>query len=160
MGTFLLAVVTLVHPFHVSVTDIKFKSEQRAIQISMRVFLDDLELGLQAYTGDEKLDILDETKWDFIKESLKPYVLENFYLADEKGRVFDLQYVGAEIEEDVMWCYLEVEKVKKLTSVTLRNTILHEVWNDQENLVHFRAYDQVKSERLYKGESTKIFNWE
>lgn len=148
------------HPFHVSVSDIKYKEDKKAIQISTRIFLDDLEMALRAYTGNEKLDILDQGSWDFINTNLEKYLLDRMKLWDEKGREYELNYIGAEIEEDVMWCYIEIEKVKKLEQVKVWNSILHEVWSDQENLVHFRAFDKVQSARLLKGEDTEVFEWE
>ncbi|MEQ6168258.1 DUF6702 family protein [Ekhidna sp. MALMAid0563] len=148
------------HPFHVSVSDIKYKEDQKAIQISTRIFLDDLELALRAFTGNEKLDIMDEKSWNFINENLEKYLLDRMMLWDDKGREYELNYIGAEIEEDVMWCYIEIEKVKKLKQVKVWNSILHEVWGDQENLVHFRAFGDVQSARLYKGEDTEVFEWE
>lgn len=157
----LLLIVNLwVHPFHVSVSDIKYKEDQKALQISTRIFLDDLELALQAYSGREKLDIVEESNWDFVDEQLEKYVLERLKLWDEKDRAYELNYVGAEIEDDVMWVYVEIEKVKKLEKVTVWNSILHEVWADQENLVHFRAFEDVQSARLYKGDDSEVFEWE
>ena len=88
------------------------------------------------------------------------YVLERFKLWDEKEKPYTLNFIGAEIEDDVMWCYVEVEKVKKLKQVRVSNSLLHEVWADQENLVHFRAFDKVRSARLFKGEESRVFNWE
>lgn len=149
----------LLHPFHVSVSDIKYKEDKKAIQISMRIFLDDLELALQAYTGNEKLDITKVENWDFVKEKLKPYVLGRLKLWDAKDREYELNWIGAEKEDDVMWCYIEIEKVKKLEQVKVWNSVLHEVYGDQENLVHFRAFGDVKSARLYKGEETQVFDW-
>lgn len=160
MVSALLMIASIIHPFHVSVTDIKFKEELKSIQISTSIFLDDLELGLKAYTGNQTLDIVDEASWDFVQTSLKPYVLSKFLIRDEKGRKYDLNYIGAEIEDDVMWCYLEIEKVKKLKSVTVTNEILHEVWNDQENLIHFSAFGDTKSARLFKEEKSFDFSWE
>lgn len=130
------------------------------IQISTRIFLDDLELALRSYTGNEKLDITDKASWNFVNESLKKYMLERIKLWDEKDRVYELNYIGAEIEKDVMWCYIEIEKVKKLERVKVWNSILHEVWGDQENLVHFRAFEKVQSTRLFKEEDTEVFEWE
>ena len=151
---------SLMHPFHVSVSDIKYKEEKKAIQISTRIFLDDLELALRAYTGNETLDILKKENWDFVNENLKPYMLGRITLWDEKDREYELNYIGAEIEDDVMWCYIEIEKVKKLERVRVKNTLLHEVWGDQENLIHFRAFEKVRSARLFKGEDTEVFEWE
>lgn len=103
---------------------------------------------------------MDTSKWDFVEENTGAYLLERIKLWDEKGKPFEVHYVGAEIEEDVMWCYLEIEKVKKLKQVKVSNSVLHEVWADQENMVHFRAFDKVKSARLFKGESTYVFDWD
>lgn len=160
IANFLLAINLLIHPFHVSVSDIKYKEDKKSIQISTRIFLDDLELGLQEFAGEQTLDIMDESKWDFIEQTLGDYLLERILLWDEKGKLFELNYLGAEIEEDVMWCYIEVEKVKRLKQIKISSTILHEVWGDQENLVHFRAFGKVKSARLFTGEATKVFDWE
>ena len=149
----------ILHPFHVSVTEVKYKEDRRALQISSRIFLDDLELALRAHTGEENLDITDEGNWEFLNESLKAYLLEKITFKDQKGKSYPLTYVGAEMEEDVMWCYLEIEKVKKLSSIEVTNEVITEVWSDQENLVHFRAFEKVKSARLYKGESSTVFDW-
>ncbi|WP_420317111.1 DUF6702 family protein [Ekhidna sp.] len=156
----LIVFQSFIHPFHVSVSDIKYKEDQKVIQISTRIFLDDLELALRAYTGNETLDIMAKENWDFVNKNLGKYLLTRMKLWDEKGKEYELNYIGAEIEEDVMWCYVEIEKVKKLKQVKVWNSILHEVWGDQENLVHFRAFDDVQSARLYKGEDTEIFDWE
>jgi len=156
----IISAILSVHPFHVSVSDIKYKEDLKAIQISMRIFLDDLELALRAHSGDEKLDITEKENWDFINKNLESYLLERITLWDEKDRPYELNYIGAEIEEDVMWCYIEIEKVKRLKQVKISNSILHDVWSDQENLVHFRAFEKVQSARLYKGEETEVFNWE
>ncbi len=160
MLSLVVSLLCLAHPFHVSVSDIKYKEEQKAIQISTRIFLDDLEVALQAFTGNEALDIVDKSNWEVVKTSLEQYILSKIAIEDAKGRKLELHYVGAEIEDDVMWCYLEVLKVKKLPAVSVTNKLLHEVWPDQENLVHFRAFDSVKSARLYKGEETKLFSWD
>lgn len=148
----------VLHPFHVSVSDIKYKEDQRAIQISTRIFLDDLEVALRTYSGNEKLDITVKEEWDYVNEQLAKYVLENVKLSDDKGEM-DTKYIGAEIEDEVMWVYIEIEKVKKLKTVKVWNSLLTESFDNQENLIHFRAFDEVKSERLYRGEEEKVFVW-
>ena len=154
-----VALQILVHPFHVSVTEVKYKEEKKSIQISSRIFLDDLEETLQAYVGDEKLNITAVENWDLVDATLRKYVLEQLRLSNEKGRL-DLIYVGAEIEEDVMWTYVEVQKVKRLKKIKIWNGLLTDKFDDQENIVHFRAFEKVKSARLYKGDEEKVFDWE
>ena len=148
-----------IHPFHVSVSDIKYKEDQKAIQVSSRIFLDDLEVALRVFSGNEKLDITKKENWDFVDENLGKYMLKNLKLYNEKGQL-ELNYIGAEIEGDVMWAYVEATKVKKLRSITVWNSILTEAYDDQENIVHFRAFEKVKSERLYKGGEEVSFTWD
>lgn len=156
--TFIFSLVA--HPFHVSVSEIKYKSEEKAIQISTRIFLDDFEKALKTYTGNERFDITQKSEWEQISEVVGSYLLSHVTLWDGRKRPYELKYVGAEMEGDVMWCYLEVEKVRKLSEVEVSNRILHEVWEDQENLVHFRAFGGVQSARLYRGEDRYVFSWE
>lgn len=154
----LLLFQAILHPFHVSVSEIKYKADARAIQISTRIFLDDLEMALKTYSAREKLDITDEKEWNFVNSQLEQYVAENLQLIGRKG-VLESKYIGAEIEDDVMWIYVEIEKVRKLETITVRNSLLTETFDDQENLVHFRAFDKVKSARFYKEELEKKFEW-
>ena len=114
ISTLLLYLQLLLHPFHVSVVDIKYKEDQKALQISIRIFLDDLEKTLGAYSGNSGLDITDEGSWEFVDEQLKKYLFEHLKLSDHKGATLKMNHVGAEIEKDAMWCYLEIEKVKRL----------------------------------------------
>lgn len=155
----IFSLISYFHSFHVSVTEIKYKDEEKVIQISTRIFLDDLEVALRSYSGNEKLDISDPENFDSVNNHLKSYVKEKFQLQNAKGKNMEIAYLGAEVDGDAMWCYLEVLKVKKLTAITVRNKLLHEVWQDQENLVHFRAFDQVQSARLFREKSVKHFRW-
>mgnify|MGYP001799664903 CR=1 FL=1 len=158
--TLLILFQALLHPFHVSVSEVKYKEDQKVLQITSRIFLDDLELALRNYSGDELLNITEETSWEQVNENLSRYTVENLKIWDEKGNLMQLNYSGAEIEEYVMYCYLEIEKVKKLKQYKIQNSLLHEVWDDQENIIHFRAFGDVKSERLFKDENVKEFDWE
>ncbi len=147
------------HPFHVSVTEVKYKEESKSLQISSRIFLDDLEVALRVTSGYEKLDITSEKDWAIVDANLKEYVLANLKLHGGKGPL-EVSYLGAEIEKDVMWVYLEIEKVKKIKSIKVVNRLLTDIYNDQENIVHFRAYGKVKSARFYEGNVDELFEWE
>ncbi len=159
ISTVLIVIQSVLHPFHVSVSEVKYKEEKKAIQISVRIFLDDLEIALQEYSGNEKMDITLKENWSFVNEHLKKYILEKLKIYNDKGQM-KANYIGAEMEDDVMWTYVEIEKVKKLKSITIWNSILTETYDDQENIIHFRAFDKVKSARLHRGSEQKVFVWE
>jgi hypothetical protein len=148
------------HAFHVSVTQIKYDEEEKTIQISTRIFLDDLELGLREYTQDQELNITDTSKNEYIQRELGEYILEKVQMWDEKDKPYELQFLGSEEDREVMWCYLEIEKVKKLKLIKISNNLLFEIWADQENIIHFRAFGKAKSARLYRGQEAVTFDWE
>jgi hypothetical protein len=47
MITFLYSFLLLLHPIHLSVSEINYSEKDKALQITSRIFLDDLELSIQ-----------------------------------------------------------------------------------------------------------------
>jgi hypothetical protein len=153
-----LAKLILLHPFHVSVCDIEYETEDKHLKISVRVFLDDLELGLRDYSSEPYLDIMDESNYEFVHEKLEEYLLKNLQVY-RNGKRLELTYLGEEREIDVMWCYLEVEKLRPFSELAVQNTLLHEIYDDQENLVHIRKDGKVKSMRLLEDQPKAEVSW-
>lgn len=145
----IIAFFGLFHPFHVSVCDIEHDPETKALQISQRMFIDDLEIGLKAFHGVEKVDTYkpeDPARLDSLIESYLKARL--FIRVDEKE--LTLNYLGSELEGDARWAYLEVEGLESVTTAEISNLILLESFADQENIVHFKAKGKLKSNRLNK----------
>lgn len=158
MSWLVFVVVQLfLHPFHVSVTDIKFKEEKKSLQVSTRIFMDDLEEALKMEYQLEKYDILEKKDDPETKNWIKNYLLKNFKLSSD-SKPLDLRFIGFEFESDVVWCYLEVEKIRKIKNLTVENSLLTSTYSDQENLVHLRAYDQVLSRRMNKKNTLEKFS--
>lgn len=147
-----------VHPFHISVTEIKDNREERAIQMTVRLFLDDLEQGLREFSENGELDIYNREDSVYINEVLEKYILANLSLTTKKP--LQLQYLGFEYDSDVLWCYVEAVKVKPFTELTIENSILISTYEDQENLVHVRKNNKVKSLRMSNTIDRAILNWE
>ncbi len=139
----------MLHPFHISVIDMEYDEEAKAIEISCRIFLDDLEDTLRRYTGDDKLDIMSDVSQDVVHHALNSYFLEKLKMK-VNGKSVEMNYLGEEIEGDVMWCYIEVPKIKKLQSLEVESFLLLETFDDQMNLVHMKAFGSTKSLKLYQ----------
>jgi hypothetical protein len=149
--------ICFLHPFHVSVCDVAYKSEDKHLKISVRMFLDDLEMGLQLYTNDPKMDIA-KVDSAFLYSNLEAYLKDNLILTT-KNKPLTLVFLGGEIEDDVMWCYLEVEKLRPFNKITIVNSILSKVFKDQENLVHVRKDGVVRSMRMNDDDNIKTVSW-
>lgn len=145
-----LAVLFLItgfrHPMHVSVTEVEFDKESKAIEMSMHVFIDDLETHLRFIEKDETLDII-EINTEARDSLLSTYFVKRVALKIN-GKDYLTSYLGHQIEGDALWIFMEVPNIKKLKTLEIKNTTLLDLYDDQANLIHFEYEGEVYSEKL------------
>jgi len=134
------------HPFHVSVSEIFYNEKNESFEITMKVFTDDLENALRAYSKydiylDDNLDEKGISKW------IREYLQLNFSL-EVNGQKVEPLFLGAEAEMDAVWCYLEVRDIRNIKSIHVHNSVLMELFPDQVNLVHVDYAGKIKSLQL------------
>lgn len=157
--SFLFLKLLMLHPFHVSVCDMEYKTDDKHLKISVRLFLDDLEVALKPASGLPRYDITDTTQWNVTQAILKTYLQNNLRLKAD-GHQIAITYLGSELEGDAMWCYLEVKNLKKFNNMTVYYTALTEEFDDQENLVHIRRNGVVRSCRTHKDKVQDTLSWD
>jgi hypothetical protein len=142
-------VTWLAHPFHVSVCDVEFNEKNHSLEISQRIFLDDLEEALRKKSGWTTLDVVspsDKKRFDVL---MKEFVLENLSV-EVNNKPVKLSYLGHELESDAIWCYLEVTGVNNLSTIGVENSVLIDTFPDQVNLVHIKKDGKIRSLKLYR----------
>jgi hypothetical protein len=138
----------LLHPLHVSVTEIEYDEKDKALEIMMRVFMDDLETTMRQYLNKPELDILKPVGITR-DEMMKRYLAERFKISlDKKNQ--KINYLGHEQDGDAFVFYMEIPNVKKWREIEVQNSIIMETYDDQSNLVHVTVRGKVKSLRLVK----------
>jgi hypothetical protein len=155
----LAAKLLLTHPFHVSVCDVSYDSDDKHLKISVRLFLDDLENAIRLYKNQEKLIITNPEDSVFIHQSINEYLQRNLIFSID-GNKYIPNYLGGETDMDVMWCYLEVKKLDPFSKIELTNTILTELFDDQENLVTIEKDQKARSIRFTNRNMIDTFSWE
>ena len=134
------------HPIHVSVTEIEFDEKDEALEIMMRVFIDDLELSLRNSLGQPDLDIL-HPRGTTTDKLVGDYLRDHFKISlDSKSQ--KATYLGHERESEAFVFYVEVRDVKRWKTITIHNDIIMATHDDQSNIVHVYVNDKVKSLRL------------
>jgi hypothetical protein len=143
--------MTLIHPFFISLTEMRYNSQSKKMEIAQKIFWDDLEVGLaKEFNG--KVDFLNPTDKAKLESQIKTYLLKHNQVW-VNGKLLTLNYLGHEVEEDAAWFYLESSQAETPKTVEMKNTILLEDFDGQQNIVH--VYFQSKSPRsmlLGKGE--------
>jgi len=147
----------LFHPFHVSICDVTYDSDDKHLKISVRLFTDDLEMGLSNYAEAPELDLL-ELDSAMLNALLQRYLLENLRFTTNK-EVLPLHYLGSQKEDNGIWCFLEYENLSPFDEIVVFNSLLINAFEDQENLVHFRKNKIVKSLRLNHKNKIGTVNW-
>jgi hypothetical protein len=138
--------IALLHPLHVSVTEIEMDAKEKRLEIMMRVFMDDLEVTLREKYKTPDLDVLNP-KGRTVDQMMEEYLKLHFKIAlDTKAQV--MKYLGHEQEGDAFIFYIEVANVKKWKTIQIQNDIIMEMYDDQSNIVHVTSNETVKSIRL------------
>ncbi|AYB30790.1 hypothetical protein D4L85_09450 [Chryseolinea soli] len=147
-----LAFSFLVHPMHVSVTEIEMDEKDKRLEIMMRVFADDLEITLRESLKQPEFDITKQST-PALDAIMKEYLAPRFKIVVDNKAV-QSKYLGHELEGDAFIFYLEVPGVKKLKTIQIHNNIITEAFEDQSNLVHVTVRGTVRSLRLTKNVPT------
>jgi hypothetical protein len=144
--TTIVLCVSSVHPLHVSVTEIEFDEKDKALEITMRVFIDDAELTLRKNLNQPDLDVLNP-KTGTTDQLLKDYILKHFAIAlDNKAQ--KINYLGHEVDAEAFILYVEVANVKKWKTIQVKNDVLMELHEDQSNLINVTVKGNVRTLRL------------
>ncbi len=157
--TVFIALFVANHPFHVSVCDIEYDAESQALQISQRIFMDDLEEGLEAFHKLEMVDTYKPKDPDQLDSLIAVYLKAKLFIRVD-GKDVDFNYLGSELEGDARWAYLEVSNIPSVKEAEISNLILTETFDDQENIVHFKVRGKLKSHRLSKDEKVVTFKFD
>jgi hypothetical protein len=135
-----------IHDFHSSIAEVNFNEKNKSLEVSLRVFTDDLELALAKSNGLSKI-YLDETKK--YNDLINKYIATTFYFLDTKNVKQSHNFIGKELEGDVTWIYFEIPLKKAIKGFQLRNAVLTELFEDQSNMVNM-TYKKQKQTFIFK----------
>ncbi len=145
------------HPFYVSVTEFNYQKDTKELEVSVKIFWDDLELALLEEMG-EKVDFFSSDNRNS-KDSLLSLYLEKHLTVFWDGNKVSLHYLGFELEEDVIWCYLEAGDLNLPLNVRILNSLLIPSFGGQQNIVNFYREKTSASLLLSRKKSVGDLNW-
>lgn len=155
MITLLYVFLYWMHPVHISVTEIDYSEKDKALQITSRIFIDDLELAIQKELNQPELDMM-TPKISTTDKLVATYLNKHFRIKLD-GKLQKLNYLGHEVEDAALICYIEIESVKKVKSMEAFNDVIMAIHSDQSNLVHVTYKSPVKSTRLTGEKPSEVF---
>ena len=144
---FLLTLVPLVafttHKYYLSLTKIDYVLESQSIQITSRIFIDDIEVALNKKYGKSfKLDTNEEV------EDVNTYIdeyISNLLIIKINDKITSFSYLGKKYETDVVYLFAEIENVVDIKSIEVQNRILMDDFPEQQNIIKLNINEKKKS---------------
>ena len=143
----------LIHPYYVSVSESVYNEEKSSLQITKKIFYDDLELVLKNENKNKNFDILNSKK-DLVNSYIENYIQKNMLFKID-GKLKELKYIGHEIINSRINSYFEIINIKNIKSIEIKDTSLLDYFDNQENLTYFEIDNQRFTIRLRKDNVSK-----
>ncbi len=148
----IVSAATPKHAYHVSVTQMQYNAAEKSLEVSIRIFTDDLERTLSENNNMRRFVI---TNNDQNNSYVEKYIKKNFVITDKKQQVRSVKFLGKEEEADATWVYLEVPLDQGVEGAVLTNSILLDVFADQVNMTNLK-YNATKKTYLFKKGQTTL----
>ncbi len=137
------------HEFYVSITRVKWHADEHRLDITVRIFTDDLEEAIVAeggprlrlWTGQAHVD-RDLHVADYLASRLA------FRINGAEGK---LVYAGMEDALDATACLVQITDVDRVETIEVENRILIDLYDTQANVMRFEIGGEKKYVNLSKG---------
>ncbi len=149
-----------VHRYYFSLSEIKANSGKGTVEISCKLFTDDIEYALLK-TAQRAVDLKKSEKDAAVQQLVSSYFYERFKISIN-GVPLKLDFVGFETENEVTWFYLEstlTGAAKGEVKVKVTNTLLYDFLPEQTNMMNFFWNDKDRVEKLVNPDKEMLFEF-
>ena len=135
------------HPIFMSVTEIEHNTKDKTLEISCKMFTNDLENQLKITTK-QKIDLLNASLKTKMNGIVEDYIQSHLKIAINDNLSSKMKFIGFEQNEDAIVSYFEIEGVTSVNKVKVENNLLYEYSEQQINLIHVIVKGNRKSYKL------------
>jgi hypothetical protein len=127
------------HKFHASITQMDYNDKAQGVEVVTRFFVDDFETAVSQHAKREiKFGTPQALKDKAIAAAVLAYLRDRIELKSAKGVPVKFTWVGMEAQADMIWVYYEGKLAGGLANAQFRHRTLHELFEDQVNIVNYK----------------------
>lgn len=130
----LIIIAHLAHPVHICAANVELQPEKRQFSILIKLYSNDLQDAVSKLY-DVGLTITDTVSFNKNISTIIDYFKRNFIIIIDNKDQLDLKYQKRYNDFEATWINFTADVDKSIKSLTIRNTILMESFNDQTNLI-------------------------
>ncbi len=153
----ILAFLIPFHAIYISVTEIDFVPETNKLNISVKIFTNDLEDGIY-YLTKSSVSLRSPDQITEHSSLINQYISQRMEVR-LNGQEVILKLISSANEGDATWTYFEAQSIDKISSLELRNQILTELFETQTNVVTVNINDDKRFLRFSKGSESELLKF-
>ena len=134
------------HPIYVSVIEIDHNAAAKTLEVSCKLFTDDLEKILRS-TYKVPVDLINPKDKIAMDRLINDYVQRHLKV-NADGRPITFKYIGFEQVEEGIYSYYEAANVAQVKNIAVTNNLLYEYKPEQIGLLHVTVNGTRKSTKL------------
>ncbi|OLY92046.1 hypothetical protein SAMN05444008_106170 [Cnuella takakiae] len=134
------------HPFYIGVTEINHNAADKTLEVSCKVFMEDLEEVLKK-TSRKTVDLSNAAQQQQNEALVNQYFQQHLRIL-VGGKPAALKFIGFEKEAESVYAYFESAGVPAVKKLDIENSILHDFTPEQINIMHVTVGGQRKSNKL------------
>ncbi|HIP49690.1 MAG TPA: hypothetical protein EYG92_12100 [Lutibacter sp.] len=131
------------HKEYYSLTKIDYNQKEETVQITMKLFTNDMELVLNKHFN-KVLELDTQIEIAEADHLLETYLKQKFTIAIDDVQL-NYSFIGKEFEKDALFVYLEIKKIKQIHQIEIQAAMLIEEFPEQENIIKVNINEQRKS---------------
>lgn len=148
---------TTMHKFYVSVTQFDYIEDRGELQITSRIFIDDLEKLLRE-RYDESITLAGDDEPDTVDDQIGKYLSQKITVSIN-GEQKTFEFLGKEYEDDIAICYMEISGITSIETLEIGNSVLFEIFEEQQNIIKTKINSKRKSFILIKENDKGLLNF-
>ena len=131
------------HKYYLSLTKVAYIKESKSVQITARIFIDDLETALdKKYNKSFELATKEEFK---DTDTFIDTYISSLLKITINDKLIPFNYLGKKYETDVIYIFAEIENIDNIKSIEIQNRILLDEFSEQQNIIKLNINDKKKS---------------
>ncbi|MDI1313381.1 DUF6702 family protein [Prosthecobacter sp.] len=151
------------HSVHTSTAEAEYNLKTKKLEVSLTVFVSDLELALIRQSEREMR--IEKTPAAEFDAQVLAYLVKTFVVTDAAGKVSKMEWVGREMADvsaksgdPAVVLFFEVVMPEGLQGGRLQNAVFSEMFKDQINLLRLRDGDKKNEFSFTREHPSKMLN--
>lgn len=123
------------HDYYVSICTIDYNMKNKSLELTFKLIAHDIE---KSIAQNQKIDLRlgSEKEYEQANKVLEEYISRHFQM-EIADSIRTLKFIGKEVElDESLYLYFEMENIGSVSDLTIRNDILCEMYDAQENILH------------------------